>query len=164
MVEILNYSLTCSDDGDHSLCLQVVFEAQRGSSASCDSALDNIIITEGECPGGFRCMHTHTKTKTPHWINVDFLSTACESGCDFDNIGNLCGWTTYNDNTETFGFGQWAGPTDTEGTGPDDDFSKPGRKWINFIWFVWKPPLNTGCRGAHLPNIILSTTIIHSSW
>ncbi|XP_015254741.1 PREDICTED: zonadhesin-like [Cyprinodon variegatus] len=81
--------------------LNIVFEAQRGFSASCDSALDNIVITEGECP-------------------------ACESSCDFDEIGDLCGWTVHTENPELIGFDQWNGQTDTEGTGPDDDFSKPG--------------------------------------
>lgn len=62
------------------------------------------------------------------------MSTACESGCDFDIVDNLCGWTTYNDNADMFGFGQWTGSTETEGTGPDDDFSKPGCKLIYFLW------------------------------
>ncbi|KAF7207355.1 zonadhesin-like, partial [Nothobranchius furzeri] len=81
--------------------MQVVFEARRGGTPSCDSALDNILITEGECP-------------------------ACISGCDFDTLGDLCEWTTHTESPEVFGFDQWAGPTSTEGTGPDDDFSKPG--------------------------------------
>ncbi|XP_061525695.1 zonadhesin, like [Phycodurus eques] len=79
----------------------IVFEAQRGSSSSCDSALDNIIISEGSCP-------------------------TCVSGCDFDNSGDTCGWTLFIPDVEISGFEQWSGPTDTEGTGPDDDFSKPG--------------------------------------
>ncbi|KAG7497745.1 zonadhesin-like [Solea senegalensis] len=83
--------------------VKIVFEAQRGLSASCDSALDNIVITEGACP-------------------------SCVASCDFDNDGDLCGWEIYNDNSDPnfFGFEAWNGPTDTEGTGPDDDFSKPG--------------------------------------
>ncbi|XP_076013062.1 zonadhesin, like [Genypterus blacodes] len=82
--------------------LTVVFEAERGFSDSCDSALDNIIITEGACP-------------------------SCVTGCDFDTLDDLCGWTTHpNDNPDLFGFGQWNGPTETQGTGPEDDFSKPG--------------------------------------
>ncbi|XP_068569750.1 zonadhesin, like [Cebidichthys violaceus] len=79
----------------------IVFEAQRGFGSSCDTALDNIVITEGACP-------------------------ACVSGCDFDVVGELCGWTTQTENPDIFGFDQWAGSTETEGTGPDDDFSKPG--------------------------------------
>ncbi|XP_061619132.1 LOW QUALITY PROTEIN: zonadhesin, like [Phyllopteryx taeniolatus] len=79
----------------------IVFEAQRGFTASCDSALDNIIISEGSCP-------------------------TCVSGCDFDNLGDTCGWTLFLPDPDIFGFEQWSGPTDTEGTGPDDDFSKPG--------------------------------------
>nr|XP_046237582.1 zonadhesin, like [Scatophagus argus] len=81
--------------------ITIVFEAQRGFSSSCDSALDNIVITEGACP-------------------------SCVSGCDFDTLGDLCGWMTETGNPDVFGFDQWIGPTDTEGTGPDDDFSKPG--------------------------------------
>ncbi|KAM4564936.1 zonadhesin, like [Fundulus diaphanus] len=81
--------------------LTIVFEAERGFSASCDSALDNIVITDGECP-------------------------ACESGCDFDTTDDLCGWTVHNENPQLFGFTQWIGSTETEGTGPEDDFSKPG--------------------------------------
>ncbi|CAI5677446.1 unnamed protein product [Oreochromis niloticus] len=81
--------------------ITIVFEAQRGFSSSCDSALDNIVITEGACP-------------------------SCIFGCDFDTIDDLCGWTTQIEDPDMFGFSQWTGGTDTEGTGPDDDFSKPG--------------------------------------
>ncbi|XP_077400930.1 zonadhesin, like isoform X2 [Vanacampus margaritifer] len=81
--------------------LTIVFEAQRGSNAYCDSALDNILIFEGACP-------------------------TCVSGCDFDTMDDFCGWTLYAPDENIFGFEQWTGPTDTEGTGPDDDFSKPG--------------------------------------
>lgn len=52
-----------------------------------------------------------------------FLSTACVSGCDFDTANELCGWTSIGGEAL---FEQWVGPTSTEGTGPDDDFSKPG--------------------------------------
>ncbi|XP_068612287.1 zonadhesin, like [Brachionichthys hirsutus] len=79
----------------------IVFEAQRGTTPSCDSSLDNIVITEGACP-------------------------SCVYGCDFDTPGELCGWTSETENPSIFGFDQWTGPTETEGTGPDDDFSKPG--------------------------------------
>ncbi|XP_072232326.1 zonadhesin, like [Leuresthes tenuis] len=95
----LKGSITVSKPSDESLT--IVFEAQRGSSQSCDSALDNIVIIEGACP-------------------------SCVSGCDFDNAGDLCGWETHTDSPDGFGFIQWSGQTDTEGTGPDDDFSKPG--------------------------------------
>ncbi|XP_070710573.1 zonadhesin, like [Pempheris klunzingeri] len=95
----LKGSVTMSKPSSQSIT--VVFEAQRGFSASCDSALDNIVITEGACP-------------------------SCVTGCDFDILDDLCGWTTQTENPDLFGFGQWIGPTDTEGTGPDDDFSKPG--------------------------------------
>ncbi|XP_069042968.1 zonadhesin, like [Lepisosteus oculatus] len=80
--------------------LTVVFEAVRGFSASCDTALDNITISSGACPG-------------------------CLSGCDFDTVTDQCGWTTQSEPSIT-GWEQWNGQTDTEGTGPEDDFSKPG--------------------------------------
>ncbi|KAJ0006358.1 hypothetical protein NQD34_013631 [Periophthalmus magnuspinnatus] len=80
--------------------VSVVFEAERGFSASCDTALDNIVISEGACP-------------------------SCQSGCDFDIPDDLCGWTVTSD-PEIFGFGQWTGQTETPDTGPDDDYSKPG--------------------------------------
>ncbi|XP_008433300.1 zonadhesin-like [Poecilia reticulata] len=95
----LGDSITVSKASSESVT--IVFEARRGVSSSCDSALDNIVITEGECP-------------------------ACDSECDFDTAGDLCGWTVHNDNPEVFGFTQYTGPTETEGTGPEDDFSKPG--------------------------------------
>ncbi|KAM9314093.1 MAM domain-containing protein 2-like [Pholidichthys leucotaenia] len=97
----LNGSITVSAPDNQNIT--IVFEAQRGISSSCDSALDNIVITEGPC-------------------------ASCVSGCDFDEIGVLCGWTTHTDNVEVYGFEQWTGQTDTEGSGPDDDFSKPGCK------------------------------------
>ncbi|KAM8900426.1 zonadhesin, like isoform 2-T2 [Spinachia spinachia] len=83
------------------LDITIVFEAVRGLSSSCDTALDNIVITEGACP-------------------------ACLSGCDFDTLQELCGWTSETEDPNIFGFEQWTGQTDTEGTGPNDDFSKPG--------------------------------------
>ncbi|GAA6104294.1 zonadhesin, like [Tachysurus ichikawai] len=81
--------------------IEIVFEAKRGFSSSCDTALDNINITEGACPG-------------------------CISQCDFDATDDLCGWTTEVSDPDLFGWIFWNGQTDTPGTGPDDDFSKPG--------------------------------------
>ncbi|KAF7650362.1 hypothetical protein LDENG_00127240, partial [Lucifuga dentata] len=96
----LKGSVTVSKASSQSITL--VFEAQRGFSDSCDSALDNIIISEGACP-------------------------SCVTGCDFDILDDLCGWSAPpTDNPVVLGFAQWNGPTDTEGTGPEDDFSKPG--------------------------------------
>ncbi|XP_037615491.1 zonadhesin, like [Sebastes umbrosus] len=95
----LKGSVTVSKRGSQSVT--IVFEAKRGFSASCDTALDNIVITEGACP-------------------------SCLSGCDFDTVDELCGWTSQTENPDLFGFEQWTGQTSTEGTGPDDDFSKPG--------------------------------------
>lgn len=48
------------------LWLQILFEAQRGSShsSSCDIALDNIVISEGHCP----CEFT---TQTPTYNHTD---------------------------------------------------------------------------------------------
>ncbi|KAG5852102.1 hypothetical protein ANANG_G00058860 [Anguilla anguilla] len=80
--------------------MNVVFVAARGLTSSCDTALDNIVISEGACPG-------------------------CLSECDFDTTDDLCGWTMETD-PRIFGWEQWTGPTPTEGTGPEDDFSKPG--------------------------------------
>ncbi|XP_041925418.1 zonadhesin, like [Alosa sapidissima] len=81
--------------------LEIVFEAKRGFTSSCDTALDNIVISEGACPG-------------------------CLFGCDFDTNGNLCNWEVQVPDDRIFGWEPFNGPTDTEGTGPDDDFSKPG--------------------------------------
>ncbi|XP_077357683.1 IgGFc-binding protein-like isoform X3 [Festucalex cinctus] len=92
-------SVTVANPGNQDLT--IVFEAQRGSNPNCDSALDNILIFEGVCP-------------------------TCVSGCDFDELDDLCGWTLFVPDENIFGFEQMIGPTNTEGTGPDDDFSKPG--------------------------------------
>lgn len=57
--------------------------------------------------------------------------TGCISQCDFDETDNLCGWTTDVSDPALFGWTFWNGPTDKPGTGPDDDFSKPGCKEKN---------------------------------
>lgn len=54
-----------------------------------------------------------------------FMFIGCISQCDFDEIDNLCGWTL---GLDVSGWIFWNGPSDTPGTGPDDDFSKPGCK------------------------------------
>ncbi|KAM3842690.1 zonadhesin-like [Diretmus argenteus] len=96
----LEGSVTVSKPSSQSIT--IVFEAQRGFTESCDSALDNIVISKGACP-------------------------SCVTGCDFDTLDDLCGWTAPPPvNPEAFGFSQWSGQTETEGTGPNDDFSKPG--------------------------------------
>lgn len=84
-------------------------------------------------------MHVHTHT----FQSLVCLSTACLTGCDFDTIGDYCGWTPETENPEILGFDQWLGPSETEGTGPDDDFSKPG----------CKPTQNTN-RGQQAPDNI----------
>ncbi|KAF4089273.1 hypothetical protein AMELA_G00064400 [Ameiurus melas] len=95
----LRAAVTVSKPAEQSV--EIIFEAMRGSSSSCDTALDNIKITEGACPG-------------------------CISQCDFDVTDDLCGWTSDVSNPVLFGWSFWNGPTETPGTGPDDDFSKPG--------------------------------------
>lgn len=59
--------------------------------------------------------------------NLFFSSPACVAGCDFDFLDNLCGWVTDQD-AGLFGFEQFSGRGPTTGTGPQDDFSKPGRE------------------------------------
>ncbi|KAM8881606.1 zonadhesin, like [Synchiropus picturatus] len=81
--------------------LSIVFESTRGINPSCDTALDNLNIIEGAC-------------------------SECLSGCDFDVQDDLCGWSTETGDPDVFGFGQYVGATETPGTGPEDDFSKPG--------------------------------------
>ncbi|XP_074518433.1 zonadhesin, like [Halichoeres trimaculatus] len=78
----------------------IVFQHQKGYTSSCDTALDNIVITDGAC-------------------------LACLASCDFDD-SELCGWETQDEDPDVFGFNFWNGQTDTPGTGPDDDFSTPG--------------------------------------
>ncbi|KAJ8007728.1 hypothetical protein DPEC_G00097200 [Dallia pectoralis] len=82
--------------------LTIVFEAQRGLSASCDTALDNIVISDGACP-------------------------ACLTGCDFDTNADLCGWDAkVPAYPNLYGWELYNGATNTPNTGPNDDFSKPG--------------------------------------
>ncbi|MCI4377434.1 hypothetical protein PGIGA_G00203590 [Pangasianodon gigas] len=95
----LGAAITVSKPVEQSV--EIVFEAKRGSTSSCDTALDNIKITEGACPG-------------------------CISQCDFDEMDNLCGWTTEVSVPGLDGWIFWSGATDTPDTGPNDDFSKPG--------------------------------------
>uniref|UniRef100_UPI00398EC30B zonadhesin, like n=1 Tax=Pristiophorus japonicus TaxID=55135 RepID=UPI00398EC30B len=80
--------------------IKVTFESVRGPTASSDTAVDNVRVRTGRCDD-------------------------CISSCDFDEFDNLCGWT--NELVPPLiPFDQWTGPTDTENTGPDDDYSKPG--------------------------------------
>lgn len=53
----------------------------------------------------------------------------CIAGCDFDDMDDLCGWVNDVSDPDIFGWEFWAGNTETPGTGPDDDFSKPGCKY-----------------------------------
>lgn len=72
----------------------------------------------------------HTNKQKHMFVPLMFLSTACVSSCEFDKQGNLCGWMTEGENTDT-GFKQCSiRGTDTGCTGPVDDFSKPGCKWF----------------------------------
>ncbi|XP_028851976.1 zonadhesin, like [Denticeps clupeoides] len=99
--------------------VHVVFEAMRGFSSSCDTALDNIVISDGACPG-------------------------CLTGCDFDTVNDLCGWTNEVSDDNIFGWEQWAGPTETPGTGPEDDFSKPGLGSYLLLESVYGVPGESG--------------------
>ncbi|XP_067828047.1 zonadhesin-like [Heptranchias perlo] len=83
--------------------IQIIFEAVRGQSEDGDPALDNVAITTGPC---FSCVY----------------------GCDFDVVDDLCGWTTetHVGDADDYGWQQWLGQTETEHSGPNDDFSKPG--------------------------------------
>nr|XP_033779282.1 zonadhesin-like [Geotrypetes seraphini] len=80
--------------------IRIILEAVRGTYPYCDIALDNISIKEGQC-------------------------SACVDGCDFDTLDDFCGW----ENPVQAGdrqWEQWTGQTNVPGTGPNDDFSKPG--------------------------------------
>ncbi|KAI4900182.1 hypothetical protein NFI96_023906, partial [Prochilodus magdalenae] len=94
--------------------IEIVFEATRGLSSSCDTALDNINITEGACPG-------------------------CIAGCDFDEQ-NLCGWINEVPNSSINGWEFWVGSTETPDSGPDDDFSKPGFGYYLLMDSYWSVP------------------------
>ncbi|XP_078061500.1 IgGFc-binding protein-like, partial [Mustelus asterias] len=80
--------------------IKVTFEAVRGSTPSCDTAVDNIRVRTGHC-------------------------SDCIAPCNFDQYGDLCGWIN-EDSPPWIPFDQWSGQTDTQNSGPDDDFSKPG--------------------------------------
>lgn len=67
----------------------------------------------------------HTKSK-----NLFSPSTACVAGCDFD-AGDTCRWVT-EQSDEISGFELYSGRGPTSGTGPHDDFSKPGREFSFF--------------------------------
>ncbi|XP_061431582.1 zonadhesin-like isoform X1 [Lethenteron reissneri] len=77
---------------------QVILEGIRGALRLSDIGLDDISVAEGNC---FECV----------------------SGCDFDEMGDFCGWQNSGGDV---GWEHWTGPTVTENTGPDDDFSRPG--------------------------------------
>ncbi|KAK6323422.1 hypothetical protein J4Q44_G00057610 [Coregonus suidteri] len=128
----LGASITVAKPAGQSL--NIVFEAQRGFSDSCDSALDNIVISEGACP-------------------------ACLTGCDFDTFDELCSWDAKSPtNPKLFGWEQFNGGTETPGTGPDDDFSKPGfgsYLLMDSLYAVpgekvelWSPFTSTGSSGC----------------
>ncbi|XP_037116970.1 zonadhesin, like isoform X3 [Syngnathus acus] len=123
----LKGAVTVTSSSDQELA--IVFEAQRGLTAFCDSALDNIVISKGACP-------------------------TCVSGCDFDNLDDFCGWTLSAFDETIFGFEQWTGPTDTEGTGPDDDFSKPG---LGFYMLMDSSFATPGLQGQ------ITSPVIHTS-
>eukprot|EP00062_Callorhinchus_milii_P025487 gi/632986520/ref/XP_007910285.1/ PREDICTED: zonadhesin-like [Callorhinchus milii] len=94
-----------------STSIKVIFESVRGATNSADSALDNILIRRGTCSG---CIHS----------------------CGFDEMDNLCGWT----NEGLVWWEQWSGETETDGTGPDDDHSKPGLGKYLLLDSAWTNP------------------------
>lgn len=69
------------------------------------------------------------------WL-YSHVYTGCISQCDFDEPDNFCGWTTKVSDPALFGWIFWNGQTDTPGTGPSDDFSKPGCKNFCFLNFI----------------------------
>ncbi|XP_069463306.1 IgGFc-binding protein-like [Ambystoma mexicanum] len=83
--------------------IQIVFQAVRGDTAYFDTALDNIAITQGACE-------------------------PCVERCDFDTFGDYCGWTSTL-NADGNSWEQWNGNSPSPGTGPDNDFSRPGFGW-----------------------------------
>ncbi|XP_077357677.1 IgGFc-binding protein-like isoform X2 [Festucalex cinctus] len=122
-------SITVANPGNQDLT--IVFEAQRGTTPYCDSALDNILIFEGVCP-------------------------TCISGCDFDKLDDLCGWTLFvHDENIIYGFEQWTGPTNIEGTGPDDDFSKPGFGFYMLMDSIYAVP---GLEGQIISPVLNSSS------
>ncbi|XP_067325656.1 zonadhesin [Anolis sagrei] len=78
---------------------QVVFAATRAENTEIDMGLDSISIRVGPC-------------------------SPCVTGCDFDSMGDLCGWE--NPAEEDIQWEQWTGAGDNPDVGPADDFSKPG--------------------------------------
>ncbi|XP_078524644.1 IgGFc-binding protein-like [Lissotriton helveticus] len=94
--------------------MQVVFEAIRGALPNMNIALDEISIRKGPC-------------------------TTCLASCDFDTQGDLCGWEDPG-----LAWEQWNGPTETPGTGPDDDFSKPGTGLYMLMDSGWGTPGQKG--------------------
>nr|XP_060638850.1 zonadhesin [Anolis sagrei ordinatus] len=78
---------------------QVVFAATRAETTEIDMGLDSISIRVGPC-------------------------SPCVTGCDFDSIGDLCGWE--NPAEGDIQWEQWTGAGDNPDVGPADDFSKPG--------------------------------------
>ncbi|CAL1590396.1 unnamed protein product [Knipowitschia caucasica] len=109
--------------------VNVVFEAQRGVTEFCDSAVDDIVISVGACP-------------------------SCLTGCDFDLPDDLCSWDVEADG-DLFGFGQWIGPTNTPGTGPNDDFSKPG---LGEYMLMDSTEASPGLRSRLLSPVLTPTT------
>ncbi|XP_078451893.1 IgGFc-binding protein-like isoform X2 [Lampetra planeri] len=78
---------------------QIIIEGVSGYTKSSDIALDDIMVIAGKC-------------------------AVCVSGCDFDKNEGLCQWR--NSEEDDGDWELWLGQTDTEGTGPDDDFTRPG--------------------------------------
>ncbi|XP_051780732.1 zonadhesin, like [Erpetoichthys calabaricus] len=112
----------------------IIFQATRGTSSSCDTALDNITISNGPC-------------------------SSCLVSCDFDKWDDLCGWQNPGGNLEPWV--QWIGNTDTEGTGPDDDFSKPGFGMYMLLDSLYGAP---GVKGELRSPLVLSDGCLEFSF
>ncbi|KAG2468426.1 FCGBP protein, partial [Polypterus senegalus] len=112
----------------------IIFQATRGTSSSCDTALDNITISNGPC-------------------------SSCLVSCDFDKWDDLCGWQNPGGSLEPWV--QWIGNTETEGTGPDDDFSKPGIGMYMLLDSLYVAP---GVKGELRSPLVLSDGCLEFSF
>uniref|UniRef100_A0A8C4S3B0 Zonadhesin n=1 Tax=Erpetoichthys calabaricus TaxID=27687 RepID=A0A8C4S3B0_ERPCA len=79
--------------------------------------------------------------------------------CDFDKWDDLCGWQNPGGNLEPWV--QWIGNTDTEGTGPDDDFSKPGFGMYMLLDSLYGAP---GVKGELRSPLVLSDGCLEFSF
>uniref|UniRef100_S4RH84 MAM domain-containing protein n=1 Tax=Petromyzon marinus TaxID=7757 RepID=S4RH84_PETMA len=102
---------------------QIIIEGVSGFTKSSDIALDDIMVIAG------KCADFPAKVCQPNQVGLISLAlfpnaTVCVSGCDFDKDEGLCQWR--NSEEDDGDWELWLGQTDAEGTGPDDDFTRPG--------------------------------------